>query len=105
MADAEAARKLLGVALVGFGDGGGIGGDGDGVVAQRLARGPGEVGRIGAARVGDDDAAHLAQEFEKPVLLSRSSTGSRALVSREIRDAILNYSRPYSGSFSCSLLL
>lgn len=44
VADVEVAGELFGVAFVGFGDGGGIGGDGNGVLADGLDGCPGEVG-------------------------------------------------------------
>ena len=55
--DAELAREGFGVPLVRFGEGRGIGGYGDGVIAEGLFGSPREVSGIGAAGVGYDDSA------------------------------------------------
>ena len=55
------ARELLGIALVRFGKRCGIGRDRDRPVAQSLVRRPRQIRRIGAAGIGYDDAAQIAQ--------------------------------------------
>jgi len=58
-----------GVALVGLRDGRGIGGNGDGVLPQRLAGGPGQERRIGSAGIGHQDLAEFAEKAEQLLLL------------------------------------
>jgi hypothetical protein len=55
------AREVLGIALVRFGKRCGISGDRDRSVTQGLVRRPRQIGRIGAAGIGYDDAAQIAQ--------------------------------------------
>ena len=63
VADTELAREGFGVLLMRFGDGSGIGCDGDSVVAEGLFCGPREVGGISAAGIGYDDPPHFVQEI------------------------------------------
>ena len=66
--DAESLDERLGVALVGFGKRGRVGGDGDGVGTEHAVGGPGQVGRIGAARESHNHAAHAPQIGEELLL-------------------------------------
>ena len=43
------------------GQGGGVGDDGEHVVAERLVRGIGEIGGVGSAGVGDEHAAEVRE--------------------------------------------
>ena len=67
--NAEALDERFGVALVRFGNGGGIGGDREGVRAEHLVRGPGQVGGIGAAGECDDHALQGTEIREELLLL------------------------------------
>ena len=69
VAETAFARESLGVALVRFGDGSGIRGNGQRILAQHAMRGPCQIRRIGAAGVRDDDAPHRLQNREQSVLL------------------------------------
>ena len=72
---AESLDERLGVALVGFGKRGRVGGDGDGIGTEHVVGGPGQVGRIGAAGEGDNHAAHGAQIGEEPLLFFEQAGG------------------------------
>src|SRR5208283_5992689 len=66
--EAAGESKSLRVALMGFGDRRGIGGDGDGCVTQYPVRCPGKIGGVSAAGVGDDHPPQIAQQRKKLLL-------------------------------------
>jgi len=76
VAESDAAREFFGVALMGLRDRGGIRGDGQGLVAQRLMGGPGQVGRIRSPGIGDDHAPQARRSASRLASLERRRAGS-----------------------------
>src|SRR5512147_2572668 len=67
--DAVLAREGFGIALVGFGKRRRVGRNRNRFAAQNAVGGPGQVRRVGAARIGNDHAAHLLQRGEELAFL------------------------------------
>ena len=67
--DSELLGKSLGIALVGFGDGSGIGCYSNCLIPQYTMSGPSKISRIGSSGIGDNHLIHLAQQSEKQFLL------------------------------------
>lgn len=90
VADSELLDEGFGVAFMGFGDGGGIGRDGESVVSEGGFGRPGEPGGIGAARVSDDDAIERAKQIEQLFLSGEQrGIGHVLIVSGAIADDTL----------------
>lgn len=78
--DAVSDGEIDGIALMGIGDGGGIGRDGDGIVAEGFFSGPGEIGRIGATGISDEDALHIAEDGDEVLFFEEELSGVEFLV-------------------------
>lgn len=83
--DPELGGERLGVAFVRLGNGGRIGGDGQATVAENLLCRPGEIRRVGAARISDQNTAKRSQVskelflfLEQPVRIGQSRGGPQS---------------------------